>query len=240
LPADILGVSLYNPETRQFAFRRGPIFSQVLLVDEINRATPRTQSALLEAMGETQVSVEGATLPLPDPFFVLATQNPVEFEGTFPLPEAQMDRFLISFALGYPDSDEELAVVEGQRLGHPIEKLAAVTEIAQAAALRDVVGEVFIERDLAAYIVRLVRATRFDPRLLLGASPRGSLALTRIAQAWAILQGRDYVIPDDVKTLAPFVLAHRLVLRAEARLKGYTAAKVLEEIVGGQDVPIAE
>lgn len=240
LPSDIIGVSVFNPDTRKFAFRKGPVFSQILLVDEINRATPRTQSALLESMGENQVSIEGTSMPVPDPFFVIATQNPVEFEGTFPLPEAQMDRFFLSFDIGYPSPEEEVAIVDGQRITHPITALQAITDMETIAGLRQVMGEVYVEEDLKSYIVSLASATRTDPRLALGCSPRGSIFLFKAAQAYALLLDRDYVIPDDIKHLAAFVLPHRVIVKAEARLKGYTAPRILHEIIHGQEVPLEE
>ena len=240
LPSDLTGISIYNPDTKKFLFRKGPVFSQILLIDEINRATPRTQSALLEAMGENQVSIEGLTMQLPDPFFVIGTQNPVEFEGTFPLPEAQMDRFFLSFDIGYPDAEEELQIIEGQRLIHPIESLQQIIDIEKLAVHRQTVREVFVEQDLRDYIVRIVSATRKNERLALGSSPRGSLALFRAAQAFALLCGRDFVIPDDIKKLIIPVLAHRLILKADAGLKGYSAESLLREISSALDVPIED
>jgi len=240
LPSDLTGISIYNPESQKFVFRKGPVFSQILLIDEINRATPRTQSALLESMGENQVSIEGRTMEIPDPFFVIGTQNPVEFEGTFPLPEAQMDRFFLSFDIGYPEQHEELAIIEGQRLGHPIETLTQIMEIGRLAAHRDNVREIFVEHDLRDYIVRLTSATRKNDRVALGASPRGSLALFRASQALALINGRDYVIPDDIKQLVIPVLAHRIVLKANAGLKGYTADKILKELARDMNVPIED
>lgn len=240
LPSDIIGVSIFNPESRQFRFRKGPLFSQILLVDEINRATPRTQSAFLEAMGENQITVEGQTMPSPDPFTLLATQNPVEFEGTFPLPEAQMDRFFFSFDMGYPEADEEMAIIESQQLGHPIDTIKPVTTLESIATFRDIIGKVYIENDLKSYIINMVANTRKDYRLSLGASPRGSLVLVRAAQAYAVLKGRDYVIPDDIKYLAPFALSHRLMVKAESRLKGYTGLKIINEILQSEEVPLEE
>lgn len=240
LPSDLLGVSIYNPETRRFHFHKGPVFTQFLLVDEINRATPRTQSALLECMGENQVTVDGHTMPVPDPFMVIGTQNPVEFEGTFPLPEAQMDRFFLSLELGYPQPEEELAVIEGQRLAHPIDSLQRVVDPAGFVTLRDLLKGIHIDTDLRRYLLELVTATRRDPRILLGASPRGSLALFRGAQAMALASGRDYVIPDDIKSIAGPVLTHRVIIRSEARMKGYTPGKIIAELVHGQEVPIED
>ena len=202
LPNDVTGVSVFNQKSREFEFRPGPIFSSILLVDEINRATPRTQSALLEAMGEGQISADGLTYPLSDPFMVLATQNPIEFEGTFPLPEAQMDRFLLRLHIGYPNSADEDAMMQMQQLNHPIEKLKQVIDGKHILEIQQMVRQVHVVENIRLYILNLVQATREHPALALGASPRGSLALFRTAQARAALQGRDYVIPDDVKWVA--------------------------------------
>ena len=213
LPNDVTGVSVFNQKSREFEFRPGPIFSSILLVDEINRATPRTQSALLEAMGEGQISADGLTYPLSDPFMVLATQNPIEFEGTFPLPEAQMDRFLLRLHIGYPNSADEDAMMQMQQLNHPIEKLKQVIDGKRILEIQQMVRQVHVVENIRLYILNLVQATREHPALALGASPRGSLALFRNNQAREALQGRDYVIPDDVKWVAVACLSHRMKLK---------------------------
>ena len=230
LPNDVTGVSVFNQKSREFEFRPGPIFSSILLVDEINRATPRTQSALLEAMGEGQISADGLTYPLSDPFMVLATQNPIEFEGTFPLPEAQMDRFLLRLHIGYPNSADEDAMMQMQQLNHPIEKLKQVIDGKHILEIQQMVRQVHVVENIRLYILNLVQATREHPALALGASPRGSLALFRTAQARAALQGRDYVIPDDVKWVAVACLAHRMMLNPENILSGLTTTDVVQEL----------
>jgi MoxR-like ATPase len=231
LPNDVTGVSIYNQNNSQFEFRPGPVFVNILLVDEINRATPRTQSALLEAMQEQQVSVDGITHPLPRPFLVLATENPIEYEGTFPLPEAQLDRFLIRLTLGYTSAAEEKTLLANLRREHPILRLKQVAECAELLDLQKQVWEIHIDDTLQDYIIRLVHRTRAHPDLALGASPRASLSLYRTAQALAAIQGRDHVLPEDVKSLVPMVLAHRLVLRPEAELRGQTTRAVLETLL---------
>ncbi len=231
LPNDITGVSVFNQQTGTFEFRPGPVFVNVLLADEINRATPRTQAALLEAMQERQVTVDGVTRPLPAPFLVLATQNPIEFEGTFPLPEAELDRFLIRLSLGYPAEEDEALLLRRLNKAHPIDTLGQVVDPAQLAALYPAVSDVHVEPSLESYILALVRATRAHPDLALGASPRGSLALYKTSQALAAVRGRDYVIPDDVKTMAPLALAHRLIVRAESELRGRSAQSILGEVL---------
>ncbi|MCX7882817.1 MAG: MoxR family ATPase [Brevinematales bacterium] len=240
LPADIIGVSIYNPDSKRFEFRKGPLFSQILLVDEINRATPKTQSALLEAMGEGQVSIEGMSVSLPQPFFVIATQNPIEFEGTFPLPEAQMDRFFISLGLGYPERDEEAEIILRQNKVHPIQSLEAVVEVQDILILQAEVPNVYMDASLREYLLQIVDATRHDPNILLGASPRGSIALYKAAQAYALVNGRDYVIPEDIKSLAVDVLKHRLVLRSETRLKNIDAKAIIERILNNIPVPMEQ
>ena len=231
LPNDITGVSVYNQQTGQFEFRPGPAFAHLLLADEINRATPRTQSALLESMGEGQVTVDGVTYPLQAPFMVLATENPIEYEGTFPLPEAQLDRFLLKLAVGYPlPADEHQMLLNLQR-EHPITAIEPVVDGRRVLELRRQVWDVHVDDTVRDYVVRLVNATRTHPDLALGASPRGSLALFRTGQALAALQGRDYVLPDDVKRLAMPVLAHRLIVRPESTLRGYTAERVLGNVL---------
>jgi len=231
LPNDVIGVSVYNQREGAFVFQPGPIFANVLLADEINRATPRTQSALLEAMGEGQVTVDGVTRQLEQPFLVLATQNPVEFEGTFPLPEAQLDRFLVEVSLGYPTPSEELEMLATLSGAHPIGSIGPVADGTQLPALQQAVWGVHVDDTLREYIVRLATATRQHPDLALGASPRATLALFRAAQAYAALAGRDYAIPDDVKRLARPVWRHRLLLRPESALRGRTTADILDGIL---------
>ena len=231
LPNDITGVSIFLQHESRFEFRPGPLFVNILLADEINRATPRTQSALLEAMQERQVTVEGEAQPLPRPFLVLATQNPVEFEGTFPLPEAQLDRFLMRLEMGYPSQDNERQIIKSQRHGHPIERLEAVVDGRELLSLSHQVSQIHVDESLVDYILTLVQATREQPDLSLGASPRGSLALYKTSQALASLRGRDYVIPDDIKKLAPLTLAHRLILKPESQLRGRTVHSVLKDIL---------
>jgi len=238
LPTDVTGVSIYNQKTGEFEYRPGPVLAQVVLADEINRATPKTQSALLESMEERQVTVDGQTHHLPRPFLVLATQNPIEYEGTFPLPEAQLDRFLVRISLGYPSAADELIILEGQRLVHPIEHLEPVVDAAELLQVQQAVRQqVHVDALIREYIVSIVGATRHHPDVYLGASPRGSLALFRTGQAWAALQGRDYVIPDDVKALAEPALAHRLIVSPAARIKGITGQAVIAEILESIPVP---
>lgn len=236
LPSDVTGVSIYNQRTGEFEFRAGPIVAHIVLADEINRATPKTQSALLEAMEEHQVTVEGVTRPLPSPFMVLATQNPIEYEGTFPLPEAQLDRFLLRIHLGYPAPADEVSVLQRQMLRHPIEDLSSVTSASELQQLQVAVRSVHVDAQLQRYIVHLVGLTREHPDVYLGASPRGSLAVMRAAQARAMLLGRDYVIPDDVKALAVAALAHRLIMSPEARMRNATASAVVTSVM--QEVPV--
>ncbi len=231
LPNDVTGVSVYNQQTGAFEFRPGPVFVNVLLADEINRATPRTQSALLEAMQEQQVTVDGVTRALPRPFLVLATQNPIEYEGTFPLPEAQLDRFLMRLSLGYPGLADEKQVLANLRREHPITRVQSVAEGAELLELQPGVWDVHVADSLQDYLLRLVHATRSHPDLALGASPRASLALYKTAQALAAVRGRDHVLPDDLKRLAPATLTHRLIVRPEAELRGRTAPVVVREIL---------
>ena len=239
LPNDITGVSVFNQKTREFEFRSGPVLSNILLADEINRATPRTQSALLEAMGEGQVTVDGVTYPLPKPFLVMATQNPIEFEGTFPLPEAQLDRFLLRLSLGYPAPKDEDNMLLMQQLAHPIESLSEAIEGNQIESLLSKVREVQVAASVRRYILNLVNATRTNPALGLGASPRGSLALFRTAQARAALDGRDFALPDDVKSIAVACLAHRMVINPENAMGGETTETVVKEVLKQVEVPIA-
>ncbi len=238
LPSDVTGLNWFNQKEQQFEYRPGPIMSQVVLADEINRATPRTQSALLEAMQERQVTVDGVTRPLPRPFLVLATQNPVELEGTFPLPEAQIDRFLLRIAIGYPDEAEENILLERFRLSDPLPELGAVVtpaEIIQSQAQRRLV---LVEDTLRNYIVQVARATRKHPEIELGASPRASLALYQSSQAWAAIHGRDYVLPDDVKFMAPHVLTHRMMISPQAQLRGRKPEDLVSSIVETVPVPV--
>ncbi len=238
LPVDILGVSIYNPEIKKFEYRKGPIFSNVLLVDEINRATPKTQSALLEAMGEGQISVEGMSVPLPKPFLVMATQNPIEFEGTFPLPEAQMDRFFVNLTIGYPEEKEEEEVILRQNESHPINFLKPVLSIETLLQIQQLIPSVHVDDSLREYIVKIVQATRSDPNLNLGSSPRGSIALYKAVQAYAAMNGRDYVIPEDIKTMASAVLRHRMILKSEARLKKLNPDSIIERVLTSLPVPL--
>jgi len=237
LPSDITGVSVYNQKAGTFEFRAGPVFAQIVLADEINRGTPKTQSALLEAMEERQVTVDGLTHKMPRPFLVLATQNPIEYEGTFPLPEAQLDRFLLRITLGYPAASDEVAIVQRQQLAHPIDALNQVASPEQLVELQDAVKKVYLDPLLIQYIVGLVDATRAHSSVYLGASPRGSLSLSRAAQARALLQGRDFVLPDDIKALAEPVLAHRVIIGAAARMKEVTGPQVVGEVLNTVPVP---
>jgi MoxR-like ATPase len=238
LPSDVTGLSWFNQREQSFEFRPGPIMSQVVLADEINRATPRTQSSLLEAMQERQITVDGVTRPLPRPFLVLATQNPVELEGTFPLPEAQIDRFLLRISLGYPTGDEENAILDRFRLADPLPELTAVTSPQQVIALQAERRQVRVENTLRNYITLVARATRQHPEIDLGASPRATLSLYQAAQAWAAIRGRDYILPDDVKKLAPFVLTHRLIISPQAQLRGRKAQEVVAGVVETVPVPV--
>ena len=240
LPNDITGVSIFNQKTGSFEFQPGPVFGNILLADEINRATPRTQAALLEAMQERQVTMDGITRPLPAPFLVMATQNPIEYEGTFPLPEAQLDRFLIRLSLGYPGADDEALMLRNLRKQHPIETIGQVVDGAELLNLHDAITDVHVDESLERYILNLVRATRAHPDVALGASPRGSLALYKAAQALAALRARDYAIPDDVKTLVPLTLAHRLIVKPESQLRGRTAGAILTEILERTELDIGE
>lgn len=240
MPNDVTGVSIFNQQKREFEFRPGPIFTNILLADEINRASPRTQSALLEAMGEGQVSVEGVTYSLARPFMVIATQNPIEFEGTFPLPEAQMDRFLLRLSIGYPDDAAENTMMQMQQIGHPIDDLEMVIDGQQIPALQHQIRLVQVVESVRRYILDLVQATRDHAALALGASPRGSLALFRTAQARAALQGRDYVIPDDIKHVAVACLAHRMVMKPESVLRGETTTDVVRDLLRRTEIPMKE
>lgn len=240
LPSDVTGVSIYNQKTGTFEFRSGPIFGQIVLADEINRTSPKTQSALLQALEERSVSADGETFDLPDPFFVLATENPIEFEGTFPLPEAQLDRFLLKFQMGYPSTEEELQILAGQSKQHPIESLQPVVWPEDVLLWRTRVRDVAVDFQIQQYIVDLVGRTRSHNDIYLGASPRASLALYRAAQALAFVAHRDYVVPDDVRFLVPHVLGHRLLLTADARLSGLNPQAIVQELLDKVPVPVGE
>ncbi len=231
LPNDITGVSVYNLQTGQFEFRQGPVFVNTLLADEINRATPRTQAALLEAMQEQQVTVDGNTRPLPRPFMVLATQNPVEYEGTFPLPEAQLDRFMMQISLGYPSATDERLLLGNLQHEHPITRLKQVVDIQDLQAFQRQVWDIHVDETIQDYIIALVASTRVHPDLILGGSPRASLSLFKAAQALAALRGLDHVIPDDIKYLAAPILSHRLMIKSESELRGKTTKSIIKEIV---------
>ncbi|MGH1393396.1 MAG: AAA family ATPase [Trichormus sp.] len=232
LPTDITGTNIWNPKSGEFTFLPGPVFANVLLADEINRATPRTQSALLEVMEEHQVTVDGVSRPVPQPFFVIATQNPVEYQGTFPLPEAQMDRFMLSLSLGYPSAQEELEMLQNLQQGVKVDDLQPCMSLAEIAQLREICSQVKVETSLQEYILELVRTTRQDEEITLGVSPRGTVALQKASQALAFLLGRDYVIPDDVKLLAPHVLCHRLIPRG-----GRSSRSVVERLLRSVPIP---
>jgi MoxR-like ATPase len=240
LPSDVTGVSIYNQQKGQFEFRPGPIIGQIILADEINRATPKTQAALLEAMEERQVTVDGITHDLPRPFMVLATQNPIEYEGTFPLPEAQLDRFQLRVRLGYPEYIDEVKILDSQRLRHPIETLAAVAQASDVLEAAEDVKSVFVAPSIKRYVTDLTRRTRQSGDIYLGASPRGTLALSRAAQARAAMQGRTYVLPDDVKDVAVPVLGHRIIVSPAARLRELSADRIVQEIMHNTPVPGGE
>ena len=237
LPSDVAGISVYNQATGEFQFRPGPIMSEVVLADEINRATPKTQSALLEAMEELQVTVDGVTHHLQHPFVVVATQNPIEYEGTFPLPEAQLDRFLMRISLGYPEFEEELAVIEQQEQAHPIDSLEAVATPKDVIGLQEAAKEIYVDRAVREYIVNLTEATRDHRDVSLGASPRASLGLFRAARALALVLDRDYVIPDDIKTLAASVTAHRIILSPSDRMRGVRSVDLVSDLLNTITVP---
>lgn len=237
LPSDVTGVSIFNQVSRQFEFRQGPIMAQIVLSDEINRATPKTQAALLEAMGERQITVDGITHILPRPFLVLATQNPIEYEGTFPLPEAQLDRFLMRIQLGYPGMDDEINILDRQQYRHPIDDLQQVVSVDEVLEAQEAIKDIYVAPGIKRYLVELTRQTRQHADVYLGASPRGSLGLYRTGQARAAMFGRDFVLPDDVKALAMPVLAHRVILGPAARLRDLTADQILQEILSSVPVP---
>jgi MoxR-like ATPase len=237
LPSDVTGVSIYNQETKKFEFREGPVVAQIVLADEINRATPKTQAALLEAMQESQVTVDGETHPLPKPFMVLATQNPIEYEGTFPLPEAQLDRFLLRVQLGYPDAAAEMQVLGRQQFRHPLDDLERKVSVAELEAAQEAVKAIHTADSIKRYIIDLANGTRKHSEVYLGASPRGSLSLYRACQARAAMQGRAYVLPDDVKALAVPALSHRVIMNPAARLRDVTAAEIIGEILTSIPAP---
>ncbi|MBC5636344.1 MoxR family ATPase [Ornithinibacillus sp. BX22] len=238
LPSDVTGVSIYNPKEMEFEFRGGPILGNIVLADEINRTSPKTQSALLEGMEEKSVTVDGKTIPLQKPFFVMATQNPIEYEGTYPLPEAQLDRFILKLTMGYPSLENELEMLERISKEHPIETISPVMSKEELVLIQEEVRQVYIEKNVQQYIVNLVRETRNHEDIFLGVSPRGSIALMRAAKAYAYINGRDFVLPDDVKYLAPYVLTHRIILTSEAKYDGKTARQIVEQVVKQTFVPI--
>lgn len=237
LPADITGTSIYNQKLSEFQFKPGPVFGNIILADEINRATPKAQASLLECMEERQITVDGITHPLPRPFFIIATENPIEYHGTYPLPEGQLDRFLLRVQLGYPSHAEEVEVMERQIKQHPIEFVQPVLSAEEVVALQAAIRDIHVERSLKDYIVQIVEATRRHPGILLGASPRGSLGLMRAAQAMAALAGRHFILPDDVKRLAPAVLSHRFILKPETKVRGIQPVDLIQEILEATPVP---
>jgi len=237
LPSDVTGVSVFNQKTREFEFRPGPVLAQIVLTDEINRATPKTQSALLEAMEERQITVDGVTYPMPRPFLVLATQNPIEYEGTFPLPEAQLDRFMMRVSLGYPETADEIRMLDEQQHAHPITRIEQVVSAEELLQAQEQVKNVYIDDLVKEYIVKLVKTTRRHPDVYLGASPRGSIALYKTGQARAAVLGRDYVQPDDIKALAMVTLAHRLIISPSARIRNVDPRAVIQEILDSTPVP---
>ena len=237
LPSDITGVSIFNPKTREFEFRPGPIMAQIVLADEINRATPKTQSALLEAMEEGQMTVDGVTYRLSNPFLIMATQNPIEYEGTFPLPEAQLDRFLIRIQMGYPQPNDELKILAAQQYQHPLQNLQQVATLQELLAAQQLIKDVYVAKEVQQYIINLITASRRHADVYLGSSPRGSLALFRTAQARAAMTGRDFVIPDDVKALAEVTLAHRIIVGPAARIKNITSRTIVQDILQSTPVP---
>jgi len=240
LPSDVTGLSIYNQKTQEFEFRPGPIMAQIVLADEINRATPKTQSSLLECMEEHQATIDGTTYQMPEPFLVIATQNPIEYEGTFALPEAQLDRFMLRIRLGYPSQADERTILDEQKISHPLDDLAEVLDVVELRELQAAVRRVYVDPSVADYIVRLVNATRTHPDVYLGASPRGSLALYRTGQALAALAGRDYVIPDDVKALAEAALAHRLIIKTSSSMHDIDPRLVIAELLDTVPVDAAK
>ncbi|MBM7601537.1 MoxR-like ATPase [Virgibacillus halotolerans] len=238
LPSDVTGISIYNPKELEFEFRGGPILGNIILADEINRTSPKTQSSLLEGMEEKSVTVDGKTIALQQPFFVMATQNPIEYEGTYPLPEAQLDRFILKLNMGYPSFEDELEMLERTSENHPIESIGPVMSREEVVAIQEEVKEVYIDPNVQEYIINLVTRTRKNSAIYLGASPRGSIALMKAAKAYAFILGRDYVLPDDVKFLAPFVLSHRIILTSEAKYDGVKSEDIVESIVKTTHIPI--
>lgn len=237
LPADITGTSMYNQRDSEFEFRPGPVFAQFVLADEINRATPKTQSSLLECMGEQQITIDGVTRPMPVPFFVIATENNIEYRGTYPLPEAQLDRFLMKLEIGYPDPKEESRILDSQAAAHPVTRVQTVLSAEEVVSLQAIAKDVHLDQSLRDYIVEIVSATRRHPMVALGSSPRGSLSLSHASRAYAAIAGRDYVVPDDIKALAVPVLAHRLMMKPEARIRFITAADAIQQIASSIAVP---
>lgn len=240
LPSDVTGVSVFNQKTLEFEFRPGPIHAQIVLVDEINRATPKTQSALLEAMEERQVTVDGTTYSLQEPFMVLATQNPIEYEGTFPLPEAQLDRFMVRLKIGYPERKEEIRILDNQQFIHPVRELQQVVSVSELRDVQEAIKEIYIDNHIKQYIVDIVRQTRNHPDVYLGSSTRGALALYRLCQARAAIQARDYVLPDDVKALAVSCLAHRIIVGPAARIKDVEPEAIVQDVIDKLPVPGAQ
>lgn len=238
LPSDVTGVSIYNPKELEFQFRPGPLMGNIILADEINRTSPKTQSALLEGMEEASITIDGVTHKLNKPFFVMATQNPIEYEGTYPLPEAQLDRFLLKMKMGYPDLDEEIEVLNRAQKVPPIEDLSPVIDLEGLLSLQQDIKEVFVDKTIKRYIVDIVNRTRSHGSVYLGASPRGSIALMKAAQAFAFMYDRDYVLPDDIQYLAPFVLSHRIILKSEAKFEGISAEEVVNRVVARVPVPV--
>jgi MoxR-like ATPase len=236
LPSDVTGLSIYNQKNQEFEFRPGPIMAQVVLADEINRATPKTQSSLLECMEERQATIDGTTYAMPDPFLVIATQNPIEYEGTFALPEAQLDRFMLRIRLGYPQPIEEVLILDEQKRSHPLDELEVVCTVDELQGMQNAIRDIYVDSTVADYIVRLVNGTRAHPDVYLGASPRGSIALYRAGQALAGLMGRDYVIPDDIKALAEPALAHRLIIKTSASIHDVQSANVIRELLDGTPI----
>jgi len=238
LPSDVTGVSIYNPKEMEFEFRGGPILGNILLADEINRTSPKTQAALLEGMEESHITIDGKTIPLKKPFFVMATQNPIEYEGTYPLPEAQLDRFILKLKMGYPRQEEEMEILEKTSISHPIETVSPVMDKDELLAIQEEVKEVYVERSVQFYIIKIVSGTREHSSTYLGGSPRCSIALMKASKAYAFIHGRDYVIPDDVKYLAPFVLSHRIILNSQAKYDGMTKEALIQDVLQSSDVPI--
>lgn len=240
LPSDVLGVSIYNPQKMEFEFRQGPIVGNIILADEINRTSPKTQSALLEAMEEASVTVDGETIEIPKPFFVMATQNPIEYDGTFPLPEAQLDRFLFKLKMGYPSKEEEMMVLSNAQHGAPIQNINEVVSLDEIRALQQVASTIKVADSIKAYMVDCAKETRENPFVYLGVSPRGTVALLRACQAYAFVHGRTYVTPDDVQYLLPFVFEHRMILRPEAKYEGVSVSEIVERIIMSLDVPVEQ